>query len=90
MAQDVPAFGEDLQAGTGLDLYFAGGDGFRAFGDPNGLLLVLKEGVQRWDRQRSWAVYPTAATIRDGKGDRFTAERHPYKVTIKESPPRES
>lgn len=81
VAQDVPAFGEDLQEGTGLDLYFAGGDSFRAFGDPNGLLLVLQEGVQRWDRQRSWAVYPTAATIRDGKGgDRFTAAPYPYSV----------
>lgn len=90
VAPDVPAFGDELQEGTGLDLYFAGGDSFRAFGDPNGLLLVLPEGVPRWTNQRPWAVHPTAVTIRNGKGDRFTAERHPYAVTMKESPPRES
>lgn len=82
MARDVPAFGETLRQGTGLDLYFAGGDSFRALGDPNGLLLVLQEGVPRWTNQRPWAVHPTAAAIRDGSGERFTAERHPYEIEL--------
>lgn len=83
VARDVPAFGEELQEGTGLDLYFAGGDSFRAFGDPNGLLLVLPEGVPRWTNQRPWAVHATVVTIRDGRGRRFTAGQHPYMVELK-------
>lgn len=80
IADDVPAFGEELQEGTGLDLYFGGSDRFRAFGDPNGLLLILKEGVQGWEGRSPWAVHPTGAMIRDGKGGHFRAAGHPYTV----------
>ena len=82
VAQDVPGFGEQLQTGTGLELYWAGGRYFRAFGDPNGLLLVLQEGRQRWHQQRSWAVYSTEATIRDGKGGGFAATGYPYRISV--------
>ncbi|MCH9651800.1 MAG: hypothetical protein K0U98_26465 [Deltaproteobacteria bacterium] len=82
VAEDVPEFGKGLQAGTDLDLYYAGGDRFRAYGDPNGLLLVLQAGVARWSNQRPWAVHSTAAQIRSARKGRFEAPHHPYEVGL--------
>lgn len=90
VAQDVPEFGEGLQVGTGLDLYYAGGDRFRAYGDPNGLLLVLQAGIPRWSNQRPWSVYPTAAQIRSETKGRYKALEHPYAVELEGAEPASS
>ncbi|MEM7050973.1 MAG: hypothetical protein AAF604_14990 [Acidobacteriota bacterium] len=79
VADDVPALGKAVQEATGLDLYYAGGDRFRAYGDPNGLVLGLQGGIPRWSDLAPWEAHKTVATLRDIRP--YRGSEHPFRLS---------
>jgi hypothetical protein len=86
IVEDTDAVANEVKSTFNLQQYRGGDADFRAIGDEQGLLLMIRKG-RVWESHTSIARTPetikTAVTIRAGKGEKWTPGNYPFEIHIK-------
>lgn len=86
IVEDTDAVATELNTSFNLKQYRDGGPDFRAIGDENGLLLVIKRG-RIWESHTPLAKAPliikTAVTIKADKGEKWNPPNYPFEIIVK-------
>lgn len=83
---DTETIAEEIKSACSLAQYRGGDENFRAIGDENGLLLVIKKG-RVWEAHTNISKTPdtikTTVTIRGNKEKKWSPENYPFKIIVK-------
>ena len=87
IVDNTESVAEALKSSFNLDQYRNGDANFRAMGDENGLLLVIKKG-RVWESHTNISRTPgtikTSVTIRaDKKNEKWIPENYPFEINVK-------
>lgn len=86
IVNDADAFADELKSSFSLSQYRGGDANFRAIGDENGLLLVIKKG-RIWESHTNISRTPgtikTAVTIRADKVQSWKPVNYPFEIKVK-------
>jgi hypothetical protein len=84
IVQDTETVADEIKSSFKLNQYRGGDENFRAIGDENGLLLVIKKG-RVWESHTSISKTPgtfeTAITIKADKGKKWEPLNYPFAIT---------
>ena len=86
IVNDTEIIADEIKSSFNLDQYKGGGENFRAIGDENGLLLVIKKG-RVWEGHTNISRTPntikTAVTIKSGKYEKWLTKNYPFEINVK-------
>jgi hypothetical protein len=86
ITEETKMIADGIMSSFDLSQYRQGDENFKAIGDENGLLLVIKKGVT-WERHTDAARSPgtnkTIVTINAGKGTSWTPANYPFEIIVK-------
>jgi hypothetical protein len=86
IAEDTEKITDGIISSFDLKQYRQGDENFKAIGDENGLLLVIRKGVT-WERHTSAAKSPgtnkTSVIIRADKGSSWKPANYPFEIIVK-------
>lgn len=86
IVNDADVIADDLKSSFGLNQYKGGDGNFRAIGDENGLLLVIKKG-RVWESHTNFSRTPdtikTMVTINAGKNQKWVSAEYPFEINVK-------
>ena len=86
IVNDADAIADELKSSFNLSQYRGGDANFRAIGDENGLLLVIKKG-RIWESHtnisRTPATIKTAVTINADKKEIWKPANYPFEINVK-------
>ena len=86
IVNDTEAIAEEIRSSFALDQYKNGDANFRAIGDENGLLLVIKKG-RVWESHTNISKAPdtikTSVTIKAGFNKKWTPNNYPFEINVK-------
>ena len=88
IVQDAETIAEELKSSFNLDQYRGGDENFRAIGDENGLLLVMRKG-RVWESHTNISRTPdtikTAVTIKADNKKTWKPANYPFEINVKAS-----
>lgn len=83
IVEETEPVADDVKSVFGLQAYKGGDANFRAMGDENGLLLLIKRG-RVWESHTNISKTPqtikTGVSIRAGKGKKWSSEKYPFEI----------
>ena len=86
IVNDTETIADEIKSSFGLNQYRGGDENFRAIGDENGLLLVIKKG-RVWESHTNISRIPntskTAVTIKAVKNQKWVPKNYPFEITVK-------
>ena len=86
IVNDTEIIADEIRSSFNLNQYKGGDENFRAIGDENGLLLVIKKG-RVWESHTTISRTPntikTAVTIRAGKKEKWVPKNYPFEINVK-------
>ncbi|NOT50326.1 MAG: hypothetical protein HOP10_03505 [Chitinophagaceae bacterium] len=86
IADETKRISDEIMSSFDLSQYRQGDENFKAIGDENGLLLVIKKGVT-WERHTDAAKSPgsnkTIVTINANKGTSWKPGNYPFEIIVK-------
>ena len=86
IVNDANAIADELKSSFSLDQYRGGDDNFRAIGDENGLLLIIKKG-RVWESHTNTFRTPdtnkTSVTIKTDKNESWKPINYPFEINVK-------
>jgi len=86
IVSDTNTIADDIKSSFGLTQYRGGDENFRAIGDENGLLLVMKKG-RVWESHTNISRTPdtikTAVTIKADKKEKWIPKNYPFEINVK-------
>ena len=86
IVNDADAIADELKSSFNLSQYRSGDANFRAIGDENGLLLVMKKG-RIWESHtnisRTPATIKTSVTINADKNEGWKPANYPFEINVK-------
>ena len=86
IVNDSNAIADEIKSSFGLGQYKGGDENFRAIGDENGLLLVMKKG-RVWEGHTNISRTPdtikTAVTIKADKKENWKPKNYPFEINVK-------
>jgi hypothetical protein len=86
IVNDTDVIADEIKSSFNLNQYRGGDENFRAIGDENGLLLVIKKG-RVWESHtnisRTPATIKTSVTIRADKNKKWVPENYPFEINVK-------
>ena len=86
IVSDANIIADDIKSSFGLNQYRGGDENFRAIGDENGLLLVIKKG-RVWESHTNISRTPdtikTAVTIKADKKEKWKPKNYPFEINVK-------
>lgn len=88
IVRDTETIAEELKSSFNLSQYRGGDENFRAIGDENGLLLVMKKG-RVWEGHTNISRTPdtikTAVIIKADKTGKWAPKNYPFEINVKPS-----
>ncbi len=85
IVQDTETIANEIKSAFNMNQYRGGDENFRAIGDENGLLLVIKKG-RVWESHTNISRTPgtikTAVTIRAEKNERWMPKNYPFEINV--------
>ena len=86
IVNDADVIADELSSSFNLNQYKGGDANFRAIGDENGLLLVMKKG-RVWEGHTTISKTPgthkTTVTIKAGKNKKWVPSNYPFEINVK-------
>ena len=86
IVNDTDAIADEIKSSFDLNQYRGGDENFRAIGDENGLLLVIKKG-RVWESHTNISRTPTtsktAVIINAGKNQKWLPSNYPFEINVK-------
>jgi hypothetical protein len=86
IVQDTETIANEIKSSFNMNQYRGGDENFRAVGDENGLLLVIKKG-RIWeghtDISRTPQTIKTAVTIKADKRNEWIPNDYPFEISVK-------
>jgi hypothetical protein len=86
IVNDADNIADEIKSSFNLNQYKGGDANFRAIGDENGLLLVIKKG-RVWESHTDISKTPdtikTSVTIKAGKNEKWTPKDYPFEINVK-------
>ena len=86
IVQDTETIADEIKSSFDLNQYRGGDENFRAIGDENGLLLVMKKG-RVWESHTNISRTPntskTAVIIKAGKDQKWMPKNYPFEINVK-------
>ena len=86
IVNDADAIADEVKSSFNLNQYRGGDANFRAIGDENGLLLIIKKG-RIWESHtnisRTPATSKTAVTINADKNESWKPANYPFEINVK-------
>ena len=86
IVQDTEAIANEIKSSFKMNQYRGGDENFRAVGDENGLLLVIKKGrvwESHTDISRTPQTIKTVVTIKADKPNKWSPEGYPFEINVK-------
>ena len=85
IVNDTETIADEIKSSFGLNQYRGGDENFRAIGDENGLLLVIKKG-RVWESHTNFSRIPntskTAVTIKAVKNQKWAPKNYPFEINV--------
>ncbi len=86
IVNDTETIADEIKSSFNLNQYRGGDENFRAIGDENGLLLVIKKG-RVWESHTNISRTPninrTAVTIKSDKTNKWIPVNYPFEINVK-------
>jgi hypothetical protein len=86
IVNDANVIADELRSSFSLDQYKGGDDNFRAIGDENGLLLIIKKG-RVWESHTNISRTPdtikTSVMIKADKTESWKPANYPFEINVK-------
>lgn len=86
IVNDTEMIADEIRSSFNLNQYRGGDENFRAIGDENGLLLVIKKGrvwESHTDISRTPQTIKTMVTIKADKNAKWTPSDYPFEINVK-------
>ena len=86
IVNDTETIADEIKSSFNLNQYRGGDENFRAIGDENGLLLVIRKG-RVWESHTNISRTPdtikTAVTIKADKTGKWVAKNYPFEINVR-------